>query len=72
MEPTNQAAQPKVERPAIVTDEHLTYLDDLRESGETNMFGARPYVQREFGVSSREAQTILGYWMKSFSERHGN
>ena len=38
------------DRPEIVTDEMLEYLDDLRESGETNMFGAGPYVQREFGL----------------------
>ena len=33
-----------VERPAFVEDKHLTYLDKLRESGVTNMYGARPYL----------------------------
>jgi hypothetical protein len=28
-------------RPGSVHEEHLVYLDDLRESGVTNMFGAR-------------------------------
>jgi len=32
------------ERPEIVTDEHLDYLDELRESGVTNMFGAGAYL----------------------------
>lgn len=57
------------ERPEIVTDEHLEYLDDLRESGVTNMFGAAPYVQECFGVSRTESRTILTYWMETFEER---
>jgi hypothetical protein len=57
-------------RPEIVTEEHLVYLDNLRESGDTNMFGAGPYVEGVFGVSKKEAREIVGYWMKSFSERH--
>jgi hypothetical protein len=60
--------QHKHERPATVTTEHLEYLDELRESGVTNMFGARPYVEEEFGVSKREATEILSYWMKSFGD----
>ena len=55
------------ERPAFCTDEHLVYLDDLRVSGETNMFGARPYLMDEFPeLTSNEAGAVLGYWMKSF------
>lgn len=48
-----------VERPAIVTDEHLEYLDELRESGVTNMYGAGPYLVREFGVTRNESHEIL-------------
>ena len=59
-----------MDRPEIVTDEHLEYLDKLRESGETNMFGAGPYVQTEFGVDKYDAQDIVMYWMDSFDERH--
>jgi hypothetical protein len=58
-------------RPEVCTDEHLQYLDDLRESGDTNMFGARPYLMSEFpALSGDEAAAVLGYWMKSFSDRH--
>ncbi|KKL27453.1 hypothetical protein LCGC14_2385010 [marine sediment metagenome] len=46
--------------------EHKEYLDNLRESGETNMFGARPYLMDEFGLDKKEAQSILMEWMKSF------
>jgi len=51
-------------------DEVFEYLDDLRESGVTNMFGAGSYVQGEFNVSEKEARTLLAKWMKTFSERH--
>lgn len=59
-----------LERPAIVTEEHLRFLDALRESGKTNMFGAAPFVQKRFKCSTEDARTITIYWMESFSERH--
>ena len=61
-----------MEKPAIVTEEHLMYLDDLRESGVTNMFGAVPYIQGEFTLGEKDAKDILIYWMESFGERHPN
>jgi hypothetical protein len=60
------------DKPAIVTQDHLEFLDDLRDSGVTNMFGAAPYLVTAFEVSKSEAITILSYWMKTFSERHPN
>jgi hypothetical protein len=39
--------------------EYFAYLDDLRASGVTNMFGARPYVEEEFGLSKAEATKVL-------------
>ena len=59
----------KIDRPEVVEDEHLEYLDELRESGTTNMFGATPYLQNEFFLDKNEARTVLKYWMNSFSER---
>ena len=60
-----------IERPEIVDDDHLYYLDLLRETGVTNMFGATPYLREEYPDLSRdEAQEILIYWMKTFGERH--
>ena len=56
-------------RPDYVTNEHLEYLDELRESGETNMYGARPYLQRKFGMIDKKlAANILTYWMASFGK----
>ena len=61
-----------MERPENITLEHLEYLDKLRESGATNIFGAGEYIEIEFGLDKKEAKEILSYWMKSFFERHPN
>jgi hypothetical protein len=61
----------EVEKPEHVTEEHLLYLDRLRESGVTNMFGAVPFILLEFSdLSERQAKQVLIYWMKTFSCRH--
>ena len=61
----------EVKKPEYVTEEHLLYLDQLRESGVTNMFGAVPYILLEFpDLSEPQAKQILIFWMKTFSDRH--
>jgi hypothetical protein len=55
-------------RPTIVTDEHLEYLDNLRESGVTNMFGAATYVAAKFDLDPTSSRRILKYWMESFGK----
>jgi hypothetical protein len=35
----------------------------LRESGDTNMFGAAPYLQEEFGLNRAEARRTVSDWM---------
>lgn len=57
-------------KPEVLTEDHLTYLDELRESGVTNMFGAASYLVRDFVMSEDEAKEILKYWNHTFSERH--
>ena len=42
----------------------FTYLEGLRQSGVTNMFGAGPYLEREFGLDRDEANEVLLDWMK--------
>lgn len=50
--------------------EYFEYLDELRESGITNMFVARSYLENEFYLPKEEASKILKLWMETFSERH--
>ena len=49
-------------------DKVFTYLDELRDSGVTNMFGAGPYLEQEFGVSRRVSHVLLETWMRSKRE----
>jgi hypothetical protein len=48
------------------------FLDDLRESGITNMWGAGVYLQEVFEVTKIEARDVLLEWMKTFKERKTN
>lgn len=50
---------------------YYDFLDELRESGKTNMFGARPYLEREFGLDKKKATEILSDWMATFGKREG-
>ena len=59
-------------RPDVVTDEHLEYLDALRESGATNMFGAGAWLRGEFGLTEKESHVVLDYWMGTFPRVSSN
>ncbi len=48
--------------------EVMEYLNVLRNSGVTNMFGATPYIESEFGVTKNEARQMLTLWMGNFNE----
>ena len=49
------------------TQEHKDYLDELRESGVVNMFGAGEYLEEDFDLDKKEARSILTQWMREFS-----
>ena len=51
-------------------DEVNLFLDELRESGVTNMYGAGPYIMEMFSVDRATAHKMLAVWMLTFSERH--
>ena len=44
--------------------QYFDYLEELRESGETNMWGASAYLEAEFDLAAREAKDILLAWIK--------
>lgn len=49
--------------------EVFNYLNDLRSSGVTNMYGAAPYITNEFPeIDKKEAIRLLTLWMKNFNE----
>jgi hypothetical protein len=47
---------------------YFVYLDELRESGVTNMFGAPSYVVAMFGVDKKTALEVTSPWMRTFAE----
>ena len=59
-----------IEKPEGMTEEHFEYLDDLRESGRTNMYGAGSYLEQAFSLEPRTATKYVAHWMETFGERH--
>ena len=47
-------------------EEYFNFLDSLRDSGVTNMFGAGPYLQEVYGLSRHEARDIVLEWMQTY------
>jgi hypothetical protein len=43
----------------------FTFLEQLRDSGVTNMFGATPYIQEEFDLDKKTAKNLLITWIKN-------
>lgn len=50
-------------------EQYFEFLDALRESGATNMWGAAPYLVEAFGLSRQEARDIFLEWIDTFSQR---
>lgn len=54
------------------TTEHeqevLEFLNIVRITGVTNMFGATPYIEDEYGLDKKESRRLLSLWMKNFND----
>jgi len=57
-------------RPTFCTNDHLEFLDNLRDRGEVNMFGSLPYLEAEFNLVRPVAREILKYWMKTYGKEN--
>lgn len=51
----------------MTTNKYWIFLEELRKSGITNMYGACPYLQEAFDLSFAEAKEILIDWMKNYN-----
>ena len=54
---------------------YFDFLEKLRQSGETNMYGAAPYLQSKFSElhgSREKANAILIAWIKTFEMEEGD
>lgn len=54
----------KVNKEDVDILEVREFLDDLRESGQINMFGAAPYLRDAFDISKSEAREFVTQYMK--------
>jgi hypothetical protein len=52
-----------------MSEQYTQFLDELRDSGVTNMYGAAPYLQEAFGLDKIEARMILIDWMENYGKR---
>ena len=52
-----------------MSEQYTQFLDELRDSGITNMYGAAPYLQEAFGLDKIEARMILIDWMENYGKR---
>jgi len=48
--------------------EVLEYLNILRDSGATNMFGATPFIKDEFSLDNKESKRLMLLWVKNFND----
>jgi hypothetical protein len=58
--------EPQKARPDFVTDEHLEFLNELRDSGITHLETAAPFLVKRFDLSIGEAREVLEYWMETY------
>jgi hypothetical protein len=48
--------------------EVFEYLSDLREAGLTNMFGAVPWLETQFGIDRTQGRDLLLEWIRSHNK----
>lgn len=48
-------------------NKYWIFLENLRRSGVTNMYGAAPYLEEMFDLTREEANKILLDWMRNYN-----
>ena len=51
----------------MTKNKYWLFLEELRKSGVTNMFGAAPYLMERFGLSEITARKILSEWIHNYN-----
>jgi len=55
---------------AVDVNAVMIFLDVVRETGKVNMFGAGPYIAKQFKVTDRDSRKLLAHWMDTFRDRN--
>ena len=58
----------KTRKTTSTEQEAFQFLNVLRDSGATNMFGAAPYLQDELSIDKRLSRSLVTMWMSVFSD----
>ena len=53
----------------MTDNEYWIYLELLRRSGVTNMYGAAPFLENDYGISHEKAIEILADWMRNYDPK---
>lgn len=51
----------------MTDNKYWIYLEELRRSGVTNMYGAASYLMDAFDLTHNEATSILADWMRNYN-----
>lgn len=61
-----------IEKAGLDVEEVRTFLHELRDSGEVNMFGSGSYLQEEYGFDRHDVKPIvLAYMRNGLGEHDG-
>ena len=53
----------------MTTNKYWIYLERLKRSGKTNMYGATPWLEAAFGMTHDEAVKVLKDWMQNYNPK---
>ena len=51
----------------MTDNKYWIFLENLRRSGDTNMFGAAPWLMNAFDLKYDQARNILADWMRNYN-----
>ena len=57
-----------IKAPKASEQKYYDFLEDLRQSGDTNMFGAAQYLMAAFSMKRDRATSMLSDWIKGHSD----
>jgi len=57
-----------IKAPKVNEQKYYDFLEDLRQSGDTNMYGAASYLIAAFGMKLDRAVSILSDWMEGHDD----
>ena len=60
--------EPSADEYENIQREAFKFLDDLRESGRVNMFGATSHLEEHFGYTTEQCKTLLKEWMQQYGK----